>query len=235
MGNTITPRVSFEEARGCGFRKDGGIYLVGAAGADGCGKLPVMIPHICPTCGEGIRPSRAPRLLADPASLWNRKKCPHGGNVSAAVSDLGNPAYEFHASKCDSCPLGQATIGQALIVWVGERFYPTPSSYVEEARRMGISRRIASIPRGFKVGEDYVLLAHRKCFRVNPVDEAGNVIVDEVAWIPGIIGVFKPERIEIVVTAQTSQEELQRYAAQGLTPVIVNRVGDGKTEEEGDD
>lgn len=223
MGDVISPGICYEEARGCGFRKEGGLYLRGSAGGDGCGKLPILIPEICPTCGEGIRASRAPRLLADPAGLWNRKRCRH--DPARDGLDHRRPP----APGCESCPFGQPSIGQALIIWVGERFYPSPSAYVEEARRMGISRRIPSVPRGFVVGRDYVLLAHKKCFSVNPVDEAGNRL-DEVLWMPGIIGIFKPDKIEIVVTPETSQEALQRHVAQGLTPVIVNKVGAGFVE-----
>jgi hypothetical protein len=52
------------------------------------------------------------------------------------------------------------------LIWVGEAFYGNPQRFLDEAATMGISRRIAAVPRGFVLGEDYVLLAHRLCIKV---------------------------------------------------------------------
>ncbi len=46
-----------EPKRGCGYRKEGGLYLVSSRGAQACGKLPIPL-DICPTCNDGIKPSR---------------------------------------------------------------------------------------------------------------------------------------------------------------------------------
>lgn len=53
-------------------------------------------------------------------------------------------------------------MGKAGLMWVGEKFYKTPEVFVAEGVTMGFSKRIKAVPRGFKVGETYVLLAHPK-------------------------------------------------------------------------
>lgn len=44
-----TVRTSVEGARGCGYRKAGGIYLVSGGIPRPCGKLPIPLTT-CPTC-----------------------------------------------------------------------------------------------------------------------------------------------------------------------------------------
>jgi hypothetical protein len=46
-----------EGARGCGYRKPGGLYLVSGELSEPCPLLPFET-SVCPTCGEGIRPAR---------------------------------------------------------------------------------------------------------------------------------------------------------------------------------
>ena len=43
--------MSVEERRGCGFRKVGGLYLVGKGEAVTCDRWPLPIKP-CPTCGD---------------------------------------------------------------------------------------------------------------------------------------------------------------------------------------
>jgi len=77
-------------------------------------------------------------------------------------------------------------IGRAGLLWIGERFYRTPADFDREAKVLGISRRIAAVPRGFKLG-DWILLAHRK------------VMPTENGLLPGIFRVWQPQRIEKIV------------------------------------
>ena len=53
-------------------------------------------------------------------------------------------------------------MGKAGLLWIGEQFYPTPGEFTREAEELGISRRISAVPRDFKLGETWVLFAHRK-------------------------------------------------------------------------
>src|SRR5256885_1602330 len=50
-------RVSVEGARGCGYRKEGGLYLVSGELSEPCPLLPFET-SVCPTCGEGVKPAR---------------------------------------------------------------------------------------------------------------------------------------------------------------------------------
>ena len=92
---------------------------------------------------------------------------------------------------------------------------------------MGISRRIKNIPKDFKVGENYVMLAHSKAILKQPL-EMGQEIEHE----PGIFMIFKPERIEVVVSGKESDTEIEGYVKRGLTPVKIERIEDKQMEME---
>ena len=103
-----------------------------------------------------------------------------------------------------------AGLGPVGLIWVGEKFYPTPRAFLAEAKRMGISRRISAVPKGFMVGETWVLFAHRK------VEFDGELA-------PGIFYLARPERIEKIVTETQARdpEEMGKLRARGIVPVIV--------------
>lgn len=190
--------------RGCGWPKEGGLYLFSEKPVVGCGKLPVPL-GVCPCCGEGIRPSRAPRWLEQPERLWRDRECVKGS-----------------PDKCAHCPMSAAyESGPALLIWVGEKFYPKPQDYFKEALEQGISRRILSIPREFKVGETWVLLAHR--FAVPAPIVWGEEQPDNA---PGLIGMFRPTEIQVIVTEETTDEEIEDYLKRGLTPTLIQRKDD---------
>lgn len=192
MGFTIVDR--YEAPRGCGRRKPGGKYLVSGGPAVDCGRLPLPLDR-CPTCGHGIKATRGWTWL-DLKPLTESRAC-------------GAPLKE-----CDSCPLG-APDGptQAGLLWVGSAFYSTPKEFLREASRMGISRRIAQVPKGFEIGRTWVLLAHRK-----PA--------------PHAFAMFRPERIEYVVRDEDTPERLEKLAARGFTLVRVHaeqlEIGGGR-------
>jgi hypothetical protein len=107
--------------------------------------------------------------------------------------------------------------GPALLIWVGSVFYATPEEFTRESRIMGISRRIARIPKKFVVGETWVLLAH-----LNAIDAAPIMSVHP-DWRPGIFAMYRPSRIEIVVTGDETYDEIEDYLKRGLTPVKLLR------------
>lgn len=81
-----------------------------------------------------------------------------------SIRYLGSPA-------CVTCPLN-ASLGKGGLLWVGEKFYPTPRDFVAEATKMGVSKRLSShLPRGMK-GKDgefrWVLLAHPRGYDAGP-------------------------------------------------------------------
>jgi hypothetical protein len=103
------------------------------------------------------------------------------------------------------------------LLWIGEQFYSTPSSFQKEAAEMGISRRITAVPRGFKIGEHFVFLAHPK------MKEVVDLVTGDTTWVGGVFHVFKPQRIEKIVT-QTQfldEKEMKKLEMQGITPVVV--------------
>lgn len=109
--------------------------------------------------------------------------------------------------------------GRAGLLWVGEAFYPTPDDFSTEAARQGISRRIHQIPREFKLGETWVLFAHRKT-----IDRP--TLEDPKAKWPGIFHTFKPTEIQYVVKGTESEDELEAMAKRGITPVRVVKDGE---------
>jgi len=194
MAVTIETRV--EGKRGCGFRKPGGMYLVAAGLSATCHKLPIETTT-CPTCGAGIRPARG----------WTWVD----GDVLAAQVPCETP------QACRACPLCNGTLGHCGLLWVGERHYRTPEAFTAEALRMGVSRRVAAIPRGFQVGKTWVLLGHRKALS-GPDGEPR----------PGIFHAFRPTAIEYVVREDDSQEHLESLSKRGIKLVRVIHAGESE-------
>lgn len=206
-------RTLHEGARGCGFRKPGGLYMVTDREGEPCPALPVEMV-VCPHCGAGIRPSRAWTWIT-PDVILN----PH---------DHGHPG----------CPLNAPGLmgDRAGLLWIGGSFYPTPDDWMREAQTMGVSRRIATVPRGFVIGETWVAVAHRKVIRDGWVNTDTDVTYRDMAaiveagvdfdlleevWRPAVFHVFKPQRIEYVVRGDESDEELAGYERRGIEPVRV--------------
>jgi len=192
-----------DHARGCGWRKPGGLYLRSLGEGFDCGRLP--IPFVtCPCCGFGIRPSRQPTWVdGDQLLMALPSECKHEAE-----------------GRCEICPLGKieyGEFGQALLIWIGESYYPTVDRFNREAAELGVSRRIQSVPHGFEVGKTWVLLAHPKGI-LRPI-EFGK----EPEWEPAIFRVFRPNAIEYVVTGKESDDDLDRMVKRGITPVEVIR------------
>lgn len=186
MAERIT---SIEQRRGCGFRKPSksgvGIYLVGPDVSAPCGRLPFPLQS-CPCCGGGIKPARSWTWIT-PKELLHPPEVPF--QCKRTEGDFAQQA-DFNA--CFGCPMGRNTpSGQHGLLWIGEKFYPTPTDFVREARMMGVSRKVGAIPRGFVLGETVVYLAHRKAVPI--FDE------DDPRMEPGIFSTFKPTAVDLVV------------------------------------
>jgi hypothetical protein len=127
------------------------------------------------------------------------------------------------AKNCNKCALRDPTnLGRAGLLWVGGIFYETPADFNAEAARMGVSRRINQVPKDFKLGETWVLLAHRKGIP-NGALEMGK----EPEFTPAIFRVIRPDRIEVIVDGTESDEVIEGYLKRGLNPVLVVREGNG--------
>lgn len=210
---------SIEQGRGCGYRKPSkstgiGIYLMGGAHGDACGRLPFPL-SVCPCCSSGIKPARGwtwivPRqLFAFPPE---RACAPQRSNG------------RFIKTPCSTCPLGLGTPeGRHGLLWVGEAFYPSPHDFMTEARRMGISRKVSAVPKGFVLGETWVYLAHRHAL----VDIEGRTTQ------AGVFSIFKPHGIDIVIDPKAKEppERALKLAEQfGERARIVKVVRDTDTQ-----
>lgn len=201
-----------ESARGCGYRKPGGFYLVSAGIGSPCFKLPILL-EVCPCCGSGIKPARGFTWIN--SSLFAG---PCGKNQTA--------------QGCGSCPLGIP--GQKMgLLWVGEKFYKFPADFTREAIVKGISRRISQIPHDFEIGKTWIVLGHRRAiaqfFHFGETTMLAQKSEPSVTYKPGIFHAFRPSAIEYVVTGKETDEDLERLTRRGITPVEVVRDIDLQT------
>ena len=183
--------------RGCGWRKPGGLYLIADAPAEPCPLLPVAL-HVCPTCGEGLKPARS----------WTWVDADELLGLPLEHPSATPPAH--HAR----CPLAHA-LGRAGLLWIGEGFYPTPRAFLEEATRMGISRRITAVPRDFQRGRTWVLCAHRSA--IAPAAPGA----DPTA---AVFTLFRPTAVEYVIRGDEREIELERLLERRIQPVRVQRA-----------
>ncbi len=94
----------------------------------------------------------------------------------------------------ERCPVCTPPNEIHYLLWVGRKFY-TPESFMEEAREMGISKRIPNIPDNFQIGKTWVFLAH----------------IDGANGEPGCIMAFKPTHVDLVVK---DGEKIPDYAGE---------------------
>lgn len=209
-----------DSERGCGWRKEGGLYLRCDGEWESCGKLPVPF-SVCPCCGAGTKPARGWTWF-DPRPFLAARTCAE------------NP------DKCALCPLGGAVPERAGLLWVGEKFYPTPADYMKEAVRLGVSRRIPRVPQGFKLG-DRVFLAHRLAIDHKELCACRGTIgkncgtCNGEGWVhnqtPGLFTSFVPSRIEYVCKGDETEEQLDALLKRDIVPVKVVRDVDIKQPE----
>jgi hypothetical protein len=135
-----------ESARGCGYRKKGGLYFVTNGVRAQCGKLPIEL-NVCPCCGSGIKFSRGFTWVT--GALFESAEC---------------KAETFREDLCYHCPFSQFNNSTKFgLMWVGEKYY-TPETFTTEAMIKGISKRIAFVPNGFIVGTTWVFCWHNLGF-----------------------------------------------------------------------
>lgn len=187
-----------DSVRRCGWRKEGGLYLVADNLGEACGRLPLPL-GVCPVCGQGIKFSRSWTWI-EPAPL---------------VVDL--PCERSDGECLAACPLsdGEAAKRQRDgLIWIGKEHYATVQDYLNEVARLGVSRRIRTVPRGFVVGETWVWLAHLEA------------IPRRDGWGPGVFEIFRPRAVEYITKGDETDEELTKLLDRGITPVKVERVGE---------
>ncbi len=198
----------YENKRGCGFRKPGGIYLRTDSISADCGLFPVPLVN-CSRCGSGIKPARGFTWID--ADLITSGKC------------------KREPIDCVGCGLDKMVFirlrdnrltGRCGLIWIGEKYYLSPQKFLNECNSMGVSRRIKTVPNGFKIGITPIFVAHRKCIR--RIDNGQMHI--EGDFIPGVFQVFVPDRIEYVVKGSETEKELEDLLKRGFVLVDVKPI-----------
>ena len=210
-----------EPKRGCGYRRIGGLYLVGNSQGRDCDRLPFPLT-VCPTCSAGFKRSRAPAWID--------------------INGLFEGPHKVHGIPCacafNGCPLCEQPekMGKGFLLWVGTKYYPTTTSFLKEGEKLGFSRRIAALPKGFVLGKTYVLLAHAKAIETltevkqeNLDGQAATLFpavnsmpVFERTYTPGLFHFWIPSAIEkILPESQRNSGEAERLVKRGIRPIFV--------------
>lgn len=193
--------MAVEPRRGCGYRRAGGLYLVADGLGEPCERLPLPIKP-CAVCGACVRQTRSWQWISIGWVLGGAKAC------------VQKPDH------CPRCPVCSPELfktadppDRAGLTWVGEKFYKTPDAWAEEAFKMGISKRISTIPKGFVLGKTWVFVAHPLALPGPDAEHPG---------FPGVFHVFRPSRLELVVTpSMKSQKWVKELQKDGATLVEV--------------
>lgn len=220
---SVEVQVRRDKRRGCGWRQPGGTYLISEGVARSCGLLPVPL-ETCPTCSQGIKPSRGWTWI----------------DFEALISHAGIDC-KSESSHCVGCPFRDAEFGDTQgLLWIGGSFYKTPGDWTAEAVRQGVSRRISQVPNDFVIGETWCLVAHREAIEkvcprhVDHMLESLEQIKDcehckgkGKVFTAAIFHAFKPTAIEYVVKGDETEEQLERLVKRGITPIRVERDEEG--------
>jgi hypothetical protein len=202
--------MAVEEARSCGFRKVGGLYLCGSGTGMRCDRLPYEIVN-CPTCGSGLKFTRGWTWLD-----WQKYAGEH--------PDLLGPVEERQTCRdsntCAICHPVNYPQPYGLL-WIGEKYY-SPDAFTKEASLMGVSRRLAfagdtpRIPKLLKLGITWVLLAHKH------VIKKGKNEKNEDIWAPAIFHAFKPSRLELLLwDKDATSARLDELDKAGITLIVI--------------
>jgi len=184
--------------------------------------------HVCPTCGEGIRPARGFTWVDGARFIPPRG---HGGALHDPVCPLSPLRDGTGGYVQDSDGELVSKLGRCGLLWVGEQHYKTPRAFMDEAARMGVSRRIKAVPKDFIVGHTWVLLGHRKAIlracsegcgdQAKPDSDCPICAGTGYEHRPGVITTFRPTAVEYVLRGDETEEELEALEARGLSPVRV--------------
>jgi len=214
-----------ESLRGCGYRKVGSLYLCGTGIAVPCDMLPLELTP-CPTCGFEIPFTR--NLMRINKQWITNKAEKHHSNIPT-LDPKDCTCYQLYRNlKCPLCFPNKNNLTHYGLMWVGERYY-TPSSFVKEAIKMGVSKKIPDVPKWLEMGKTWILLAHKKVPFYNPEDlkftpfSATKVLATkEPEYKPAIFYAFRPQTIEMPIwKSQATEEYLKELQEKGITPIVI--------------
>lgn len=163
-----------------------------------CERLPVPL-KCCSACGAGIKQSRSIQWMKPEILL------------SAAKACAFSPGHCTRCVVCQPVLLERNAIpkDKVALLFVGEQHYKTPEEWTREAMHMGVSRRIATIPKELVIGKSWIFLAHPKAVPTPvKVKKPGDLVEhEEIEMKPGIFHAFVPHAIEVVVTPSMKKEK----------------------------
>ena len=231
--------MAVEQRRLCGWRRVGGLYLCGEYISVSCDRLPLPLTT-CPVCGQGIKVSRGFTKI-NPLRLWGT----HDQEVRVFNKEPDRSMVDgpLHVTKriCTDrirpCHVCDPQDQPAFIMLVGAGNYKTPEDFLDEAGRMGISKRIPHIPKDLELGRTIVYLAHPKACEVRePValQQAMAIVeksetnqprlleTEKIERSIGIFCAFIPKRIEkLIWESKATPEELDKLEKRGITAVKI--------------
>lgn len=199
--------MAVETKRGCGYRQVGGLYLTGGILSAPCDRLPIPL-EACPVCGGGIKVGRGFTKI-DPFRLWGNHE------------DCKDPP---ELRPCICCDPPHKT---AYLMSVGGRYYKSPADFIKEGQKLGVSKRIAAIPKDFKLGKTIVYLAHPKA-----IIKDGNGAKTKkgqakmLEYQMGVFCAFRPQKIEKLVwdkdlKGKRGAKVKKDLRKRGITPVPI--------------
>lgn len=192
--------MAVEAKRGCGYRKVGGIYMMGGKLAAPCCLLPMQL-DVCPVCSGGIKQTRGWTWI-EPAKLFD---------LEAA------PCIDWHSSE-RTCSIPYLE-GRHGLLWIGKQHYKSTLEFTHEAATQGISRRLKSVPKGLELGKTRVFVAHPEAMVAEMKNHEGEM---EQRKVPGVFSVFIPTSLEILVKqSELTDDKREELEKRGLTPVAV--------------
>ena len=221
-----------EQRRGCGYRRVGALYLCGEGIFVACDRLPYELKS-CPVCGAGIHPTRSLTQI-NPLKLFGQHNLPLGIVLSVPQGEYVTEVEDI--CKCQtSCYMCYPKNEPAFIKTIGKKYYSL-ESFMKEAKTMGISLRLAQIPKDLKLGETVVYLAHPQAI-VEPNKEPkprritrgklkGQETGELLTYKLAIFSAFIPKRVEMPVydkmlRGKGSRKLKAMLKKRGITPVVV--------------
>lgn len=193
--------------------------MVAEWGGEPCERMPVPIMP-CSHCRARIQFSRSFQWVQPLAALEGAKGCAD------------------EKSHCPRCPICYPDLFQrfepqfkAGLIWIGEQYYKTPKDWLAEGRELGFSRRISALPKEFRIGKTFVLVAHNKTI-IDPVScpDCVNFVsanckkcgATGIIPKPGIFYAWVPKRVELLVTPSMKDEAwVEELVEKGVSLVEV--------------
>ena len=124
-----------------------------------------------------------PEPESDDRPTSDTQEGPIEGSAMGHPTDGGNEGLP-------EAPVEPKCQAQDYLMWVGYSGYPTIESFVSEAQRLGVSKRISRLPKDLIPGESRILLAHDEGIKGDAV----------------IFGYFVVESAETIVKARGERD-----------------------------